>query len=89
MTNSHAIALDTPSDVRQLQMRTWAEVSAPRKAAMIEAMCRDTRRLALAGVRSRFPEASPREQQLRLGALTIDRAIMIDAFDWDPDREGR
>jgi hypothetical protein len=89
MADSHAIALDTPSEVRQLQMRTWAAASIARKAAMIEAMCRDTRRLALAGIRSRFPEASPREQHLRLGALTIERAIMIEAFDWDPDREGR
>ena len=89
MANSHAIALDTPSEVRQLQLRTWAKASTARKAEMIEAMCRDTRRLALAGIRSRFPGASPREQHLRLGALMIERAIMVDAFDWDPDREGR
>ena len=89
MANSHAIALDTPPEVRRLQFRRWAETSTARKAAMIEAMCGDARRLALAGIRIRYPGASARERQLRLGALTIGRAIMIEAFGWDPDREGR
>jgi hypothetical protein len=56
---------------------------------MIQALCRDSRKLALAGIRQRHPTATPRELALRLGALTIERQLMIDAFGWDPEREGR
>ena len=54
---------------------------------MIEALSRDARALALAGIRQRHPTATPREQALRLGALTIERSLMTAAFDWDPERE--
>jgi hypothetical protein len=56
---------------------------------MIGRLCGDVRALALAGIRRRFENATPREQRLRLGALTIERRLMIDAFGWDPEREGR
>lgn len=55
---------------------------------MIEALSRDARALALAGIRQRHPTATPSEQALRLGALTIERSPMTAAFDWDPEREG-
>jgi len=56
---------------------------------MVAALSRDVRALARAGIRQRYPEASKREEALRLGALTIERHLMIEAFGWDPDREGR
>jgi len=89
MVTSHALALDTSSQVRKLQIALWAKASAVRKARMIDALCEDMRVLALAGLRVRFPDASPREQALRLGALSIDRELMVEAFGWDPLREGR
>ena len=55
---------------------------------MIETLCEDVRLLSLAGVREGYPQASVREQKLRLGALTIERALMIEDFGWDPEREG-
>jgi len=72
-----------------VQRERWRQAPPARKAQMIEALCEDVRALALAGVRRRHPEASPREQRLRLGALTIERELMIAAFGWDPAREGR
>ena len=89
MVDSHAVALDTASEARKLQIARWAESSPARKAEMIQALCRDARALARAGIRLRFPNASAREQSLRLGALTIERRLMIEAFGWDPKREGR
>jgi hypothetical protein len=50
---------------------------------MIQALCRDVRAIARAGIRQRFPNASAREQSLRLGALTIERRLMIEAFGWN------
>lgn len=89
MADSHALSLDTAPEARELQVRRWAATSTARKIAMIQALCRDARALALAGIRLRYPDASPSEQRLRLGALTIERRLMIEAFGWDPEREGR
>ena len=89
MADSHALTLDTTPQVRKLQIARWASASPLRKAQMIEALCEDMRVLARAGLRGRFPSASPREQALRLGALSIDRKLMVEAFGWDPEREGR
>jgi hypothetical protein len=55
---------------------------------MLAALCADVRALALAGVRDRHPGASAREQLLRVGALTIERDLMIEVFGWDSVREG-
>jgi hypothetical protein len=89
VVDSHAIALDTTREARRLQMERWSESAPARKFEMIEALCHDARTLARAGIRLRFPDASQREQRLRLGALTIERRLMIEAFGWDPEREGR
>ena len=89
MADSHALVLDTTDTARRLQIERWAETSPAQKAEMIRALCRDARTLARAGIRSRHPNETERAQALRLGALTIERQLMIDAFGWDPDREGR
>jgi hypothetical protein len=88
MVDSHALVLDTSSDARRLQISRWAESSPASKAEMIQGLCRDARILSRAGIRLRFPDASPREQAMRLGALTIERRLMIEAFGWNPEREG-
>ncbi|MCP4903540.1 MAG: hypothetical protein GY910_01020 [bacterium] len=89
MVDSHALARDTTPEARNLQFERWAAVSPVRKFEMVQALCRDAQTLAAAGIRLRYPIASRREQVLRLGALTIERRLMIDALGWDPEREGR
>jgi hypothetical protein len=42
-------------------------------------------RMAEAGVRARYPEASEREVFLRSAALRIPRDLMIRAYGWDPE----
>lgn len=88
MGDSHAIGLDTARDAREMQFDLWRRASSVRKAEMISALCSGVRELAMAGARNRHPEATGRELRLRVGALTIDRELMIAAFGWDPDREG-
>jgi hypothetical protein len=88
MADSHAVSLDTAPEARDVQRARWADASPERKARLIEALCEDVRTLSLAGVRQRYPQASAREQTLRVGALTIERTLMIEAFGWDPEREG-
>jgi len=63
-------------------------MSAWEKGRLVDALSRDCERLALAGIRERHPEASARESLLRLGALRIERELMIRAFGWDPAERG-
>lgn len=44
--------------------------------------------MAAVRIRSQYPQAAEREQQLRLAALWLDRIIMVRAFNWDPEAEG-
>lgn len=44
--------------------------------------------LARAGIRERHPRARERELFLRLAALKLDRAAMIAAYGWDPEKRG-
>lgn len=45
-------------------------------------------RLALAGVRSRHPQADERECLLRIASLYLPTDLMRKAFGWDPDEKG-
>lgn len=46
-------------------------MSAAEKAAMVSGLTQMAYDLALAGVRHRYPDASPREQFLRLAIVTL------------------
>ena len=71
-----------------MQVERWRAMSPVRRLQVVEGLWRDTRELARAGIRERYPDATPDEIRLRLGALTIDADLMIEAFGWDPEREG-
>jgi hypothetical protein len=45
--------------------------------------------LARAELKQRYPDATPREIDLRLASRVLDRDTMIRAFGWDPDKQGR
>lgn len=59
------------------------------KLAQVEAMTVAILELARADVRSRHPDASEREQELRVASRRFDAATMRRAFDWDPDTRGK
>ncbi len=44
--------------------------------------------MAMAGLRSRHPQASEEELRLRLAALRLGRDLMVRAFGWDPEALG-
>ena len=46
-------------------------------------------RMAESGVRAACPNASEREIFLRTAALRIPRDLMIKAYGWDPERDGK
>ena len=79
---------DTTSEIERLQIDAWRRMEPWQKLRIVAELMRATEELACAGIRERHPNATPREIQLRLGALRIDRETMIRAFGWDPEKEG-
>ena len=77
---------DTPPEVRQRLIEGYRRMSPAEKMRRVAELNRAVRQMALAGLRARFPTASPRELELRLAARTIDPETMRRAFGWSPDR---
>jgi hypothetical protein len=76
---------DTDSAIDARRIDGFRLMTSAQKFALAGALTRNVRQLALAGIRLRNPGIDAREAQLRLAAMTIDRATMIRAFGWDPE----
>lgn len=72
--------LDTPADIERLQVQRWQRMSPAEKAAIVSGLTRAAYELALAGVRQRWPDASPREQFLRLAIVTLGSDLARKAY---------
>jgi len=65
------LSQDTAPDAERLQIERWRRMSAAEKAAIVSGLTQAVYDLALAGVRLRYSNASPREQFLRLALITL------------------
>jgi len=65
------LTADTSPDIERRQVVAWRAMTPAQKAELIVALTCTAREMALAGVRHRFPDASPREHFLRLAMLTL------------------
>ena len=74
------LSLDTSPDVERMQVEAWRRMTAPEKAALMTGLTRAVHRLAVAGVRQRYPNASPREQFLRLAIVLHGRELARSAY---------
>ncbi len=63
------LASDTSPDVETRQIEAWRAMSPAEKAAIIAGLTSVSQELALAGVRARYPDRSPREHFLRLAIV--------------------
>lgn len=80
---------DTPRSVERMMLELWRHAAPDQKLARVFGMGRMINELTRAELRKRYPEASPREIELRLASRTLPRETMIRAFGWDPDLHGR
>ena len=80
---------DTPRSIEQRMIELWRAATPEQKLRKVLGLGAMINELARAELRSRYPDASPREIDLRLASRTIDRDTMIKAFGWDPDVHGR
>jgi hypothetical protein len=71
---------DTPPEIEQRQIEAWRRMTAAEKLALVARMSANVRQLALAGVRRRYPNASPREQQLRLAQVMLGDELARAAY---------
>lgn len=85
---ARAQSSDTDPAVEARQVEAWRGMTPAEKLRIVDELVRATEELALAGIRGRHPEAAPRELELRLAALRLDRELMVRWLDWDPAREG-
>jgi hypothetical protein len=78
--DTQPLSLDTPPDVEQRQIEAWRGMTPAEKISLVVRMTANVRQLALAGIRRRYPNAPPREQQLRLLQLLYGDELARAAF---------
>ena len=76
---------DTDSAIEAMRIAGFRQMTPAQKLALADALTRNIRQLALAGIRLRHPGIDDRDAMLRLAAMSIDRATMVRAFGWDPE----
>jgi hypothetical protein len=68
--DANPTSLDTSAEAERVQVEKWRAMSPAQRLGLALSLSQSVRALAIAGIRQRHPEASPREQLLRL-ALTL------------------
>lgn len=74
------LAADTSLDVEQRQVDAWRQMTPAKKAALVVSASRAADAMALAGIRARFPDSTPREQFLRLAILKFGEELARRAY---------
>jgi hypothetical protein len=77
---SKPLARDTSAEVEQRQIDRWRQMSPAEKAGLITALTRAAHEMAVAGIRHRYPAATPREHALRLAILLLGRDLARKAY---------
>jgi hypothetical protein len=62
---------DTSPEIEARQIEGWRRMTAAEKAAIVSGLTESVVELARAGIRHRYPNASAREQSLRLAIITL------------------
>jgi hypothetical protein len=65
------LSADTTADIEQRQIDAWRRLSSVERMRLVSDTTRAVMALALAGIRTRHPQASDRECFLRLAAIRL------------------
>jgi hypothetical protein len=79
---------DTAPAIEALRTEGFRRMSPAQKFALVNALTKNIRQLALTGIRMRNPGIDGHEAMLRLAAMSVDRATLTKAFGWNPERSG-
>ncbi|MEJ7599758.1 MAG: hypothetical protein WKG01_17760 [Kofleriaceae bacterium] len=80
---------DTPDDIHRRMIERWRAATPDEKLDRMFGMAEMVNELSRARVRQQYPDATPREVQLRLASRVLPRETMIVVWGWDPDVQGR
>lgn len=78
--HSTRLAADTDAAIEARQIDGWRRMTDREKAALITGLTQASFAMALAGVRQRYPNASEREQFLRLALITLGVDLATKAY---------
>ena len=76
---------DTSPEMERVQMEIYRAMPPWRKWQLVEDLIMMTRELALAGLRQRFPDASPQELHRRLATLLLGPELATKVYGPEPD----
>lgn len=79
---------DTHPKIEALLVEGYRKMSVMQKLERVRALTRAVQELAILDVRRRHPDASAREQALRVASRWIEPDLMVRAFGWDVRVEG-
>ena len=80
-----ALFPDTHPKMEALQIELWRSASPTRKMQMLAQLNQSARLLALAGLRSRYPQAGEAELRRRLAELLLGEEISCKGYGGLPD----
>jgi len=78
--DAQAASLDTSREAERVQLKKWRAMSPGQRLSLAVSMSQSVRAMALAGVRQRYPDASAREQLLRLAVTIHGRDLATAAY---------
>jgi hypothetical protein len=79
---------DTDPRIEQVLVAGYRAMSVAAKFDQVRALTRAVQELALRDVRRRHPDASAREQALRVASRWLPPELMTKAFSWDVRTQG-
>jgi hypothetical protein len=80
---SQPLARDTPLEMEHHQIEIWRSLSAMQVAEIVAGASDAARQLALAGLRTQYPQASERELVIRYARLTLGEELARKVYpDW-------
>jgi hypothetical protein len=79
---------DTSPEVERMMFEIWRRMSYEQKLQKVLSIGRMVNEMVRGYLRTQYPDATPREIELRLAARNLDRETMIKVFGWDPDIHG-
>jgi hypothetical protein len=74
------LVLDTDAEIERAQVDAWRTMSPAQKAATVSGLTSAVFEMAKAGVRARFPTATPHERFLRLAIQILGADLAARAY---------
>jgi hypothetical protein len=79
---------DTDEATERKLIELTRQMSDDKKLRLLFSQIETGRQLSLAGLKNRYPWASPEELKKRYAALVLNRETVMKVYGWDPEKEG-